>query len=170
MNYGKFTKSPPERNGGRVFNAGLRPAPHGALRAPSGGRLGAFPRTPCRLRQESKPVCRHNLLFRAAYVRQSPQTCGDCLTRGLNARVHSAVFLTGKKPASLAPCALGGDRLARSVCEQTVVMGKFSAPRIDVVGFIAGADASHRPRITAVYGCLRIGCWASGADMHLAVK
>ena len=38
---------------------------------------------------------------------------GNRFTRGLNARVHSVFcFLRCKKETSLAPCALGGDRLA----------------------------------------------------------
>ena len=45
-----------------------------------------------------------------------PHRCGGRFTRGRNARVHSVCFLTGKKQTSLAPCALGGDRLALTAC------------------------------------------------------
>ena len=62
----------------------------------------------------------YRFLIRAACVRQPPQCCGDRRPRGLNARVHSVFcFSLRKKKTSLAPCALGGDRLATTVCGQT---------------------------------------------------
>ena len=40
--------------------------------------------------------------------------------------MHSALFSTGENNASLAPCALGGYRLATSVCLHTTVIGRLS--------------------------------------------
>ena len=63
------------------------------------------------------------LYIRTACVQLSPHRCGDSFTRGRNARVHSVCFLTGKKQTSLAPCALGGNRLATSGCEKDQRLG-----------------------------------------------
>ena len=113
-----------------LMPAKTRPAPRGACglsrhslgeggHAPAGKRPGAFPRAPFAARVKNASAYIAFFTFKRPAFSRRRMGCGNGFTRGLTARVHSAFFLTGKKKASLAPCALGGDRLATTVCEQT---------------------------------------------------
>ena len=117
------------------FNAGFygavapRLTPHPWCAShPAGKSPSAFPRPPFSA-PARKIYLRGAFLNNTACVQRSPQSCGERFTRGRNARVHSAFVLTGKTNASLAPCALGGDRLAMSVCAPEVVSRTFGRPR-----------------------------------------
>ena len=114
------------------FTARLRRAPPrtpGLRTSFRGAGASAFPRTPLAAGGKERvawlplPLC-----VNAACVQRLPYAYGSRFTRGLIARVHSVFFLTGKKKTSLAPCALGGDRLAICVCGQKPIETVFAFP------------------------------------------